>query len=494
MNQLLANLASWRPIRALVVGDFMLDQLIYGDAERLTGDAPVPILAARKTEQLPGGAANVCADLVAMHAHVTAFGVVGDDHDGGLLRKALTDGGIDTAGLVADPARPTTVKRSLIGLAQHRHPQKMFRVDFESREPIAAPIVDQLLERFDAALAQGVDVVAIEDYAKGVCTEATCQAIIERCKRAGIPVIVDPAFIEDYTRYRGCTSITPNRSEAELATGISTDADANADHNAQLAQALMQQLDCENVILTLDKHGALLLERSKTPLAIPTVARQVYDVTGAGDMVLAALCAARANKLTWPDAVRFANAAAGLEVEVFGVKPMPFERIYQSILRQSGSVIGKRRTLEQALIEVKAARREGHTIVFTNGCFDILHAGHIRLLREARKFGDLLVVGLNTDASVQRLKGDDRPVHNEDDRAAVLSELEAVALVVLFDEDTPTKLIETLQPNVLVKGGDYTKDKVIGHDLVQQWGGRVELVPVLEGRSTTGAIEKVRAK
>ena len=206
------------------------------------------------------------------------------------------------------------------------------------------------------------------------------------------------------------------------------------------------------------------------------------------------LCAARANKLTWPDAVRFANAAAGLEVEVFGVKPMPFERIYQSILRQSGSVIGKRRTLEQALIEVKAARREGHTIVFTNGCFDILHAGHIRLLREARKFGDLLVVGLNTDASVQRLKGDDRPVHNEDDRAAVLSELEAVALVVLFDEDTPTKLIETLQPNVLVKGGDYTKDKVIGHDLVQQWGGRVELVPVLEGRSTTGAIEKVRAK
>lgn len=494
MNQLLANLASWRPVRALVVGDFMLDQLVYGDAERLTGDAPVPILAARRTDQLPGGAANVCADLVAMHAHVTAFGVTGDDHEGVLLRTALASGGIDTSGLVTDPARPTTVKRSLIGLAQHRHPQKMFRVDFESREPLPTTIVAQLLARFDQALADGVDVVAIEDYAKGVCTESTCQAIIERCRRARVPVIVDPAAIESYARYRGCTSITPNRSEAELATGIDTHAEADADHNARLATALMEQLACETVVLTLDKHGALLLEQGKAPLAIPTVARQVYDVTGAGDMVLAALCAARGNQLTWPDAVRFANAAAGLEVEVFGVKPMPFERIYQSILRQSGSVIGKRRTLEQALIEVKAARREGHTIVFTNGCFDILHAGHIRLLREARQFGDLLVVGLNSDDSVRRLKGADRPIHNEDDRAAILSELEAVALVVIFGEDTPTRLIDTLRPDVLVKGGDYTKDKVVGHELVEQWGGRVELVPTLEGRSTTGAINKVRSR
>ncbi len=494
MNTLLDKLAIWRPIRALVVGDFMLDQLVYGDAERLTGDAPVPILAARRTEQLPGGAANVCADLIAMHATVTAFGVLGDDPDGALLRAALEDGGIDTAGLVTDSARPTTVKRSLIGLAQHRHPQKMFRVDFESREPLPPLIVEQLLTRLDVALAKGVDVVAIEDYAKGVCTEAICQAIIARCKDVGVPVLVDPATLDSFARYRGCTAITPNRTEAERATGLDTHADANADHNAELATALMAELECESVVLTLDKHGALLLQRDSPPLVVPTVARQVYDVTGAGDMILAALCAARAHEMPWPDAVRFANAAAGLEVEVFGVKPMPFERIYQSILRQSGSVIGKRRTLDQALIEVNAARREGHTVVFTNGCFDILHAGHIRLLRAARECGDLLIVGLNSDASVRTLKGDDRPVHNEDDRAAILSELEAVALVVIFDEDTPINLINALRPDVLVKGGDYTKDKVVGADLIKQWGGRVELVPVLEGRSTTGAIEKVRSR
>ena len=496
VDELLNKLAHWKPIRALVVGDFMLDQLVYGDAERLTNDAPVPVLTARRTVETPGGAANVCMDLVAMHAEVRCFGVMGDDREADLLSKALADSAIDTAGLVRDPSRPTTVKRNLIGLAQHRHPQKMFRVDFESRQPLADDVVDRIVEAFTAALPEA-DVVAIEDYNKGVCCPNLCRRVIEAAREAGKPILIDPASIDDYARYTGCTAITPNRTEAERATGLTTLTEGNTDeraaHNAALAKRLASQLDCEAVVLTLDRDGALLLERDAEPCAVPTIARQVYDVTGAGDMVLAALMAARANGIDWADSVRFANAAAGLEVEVFGVQPIPFERIYHAVLVQAKDLIGKRRTLDEARIEIEAARREGKKIVFTNGCFDIIHAGHISLLRKAREHGDLLVVGLNSDASVQRLKGPERPVHDEDDRVTVLSELESVAVVVVFEDDTPLKLIETLRPDVLVKGADYTKDQVVGGDIVESYGGEIALVDLLAGRSTTGAIERIRS-
>lgn len=492
MSELLTKLANWKTFTALVVGDVMLDQHVYGDAERLTNDAPVPILHAKRTEQLPGGAANVCMDLVAMHARVKIFAVTGEDPEATTLDRALQRAGIDTHGLVRDPSRPTTVKRSLIGLAQHRHPQKMFRVDFESTEPPPTSVLEELLRRFDEALPTA-DVVAIEDYNKGVCSEQLCRAVIERCRRAGKPVLVDPARLTDYSRYARCTAITPNRTEAEVATGLRTDHNADPAHNAELARALQTTLQAEAIVLTLDRHGALLLERDSEPLAIPTVARQVYDVTGAGDMVLAALMAARANNIDWPDAVRFANAAAGLEVEVFGVQPIPLERIHQSILSQSRSHIGKGRTLEEAIIEVAAARREGKRIVFTNGVFDLLHAGHIKLLRGAAEFGDFLVVGVNSDASTRRLKGPERPVNNQDDRVYVLSELESVDVLIVFEEDTPTRLIEAIRPDVLVKGGDYTKERVVGAGMVEAWGGRVELIEVAEGRSTTGAIARIRA-
>lgn len=496
MDELLTKLANWKPIRALVVGDFMLDQLVYGDAERLTNDAPVPVLTARRTVETPGGAANVCMDLVAMHAQVRCFGVMGDDREADLLVKVLRESGVETDGLVRDPLRPTTVKRNLIGLAQHRHPQKMFRVDFESRQPLPDEVVDRIVEAFRDALP-AADVVAIEDYNKGVCCPNLCRRVIDAAREAGVPILIDPASIDDYDKYAGCTAITPNRTEAERATGLSTLTEGNTDdraaHNAALAKRLSSQLDCEAVVLTLDRDGALLLERGNEPCAVPTIARQVYDVTGAGDMVLAALMAARANGIEWSDSVRFANAAAGLEVEVFGVQPIPFERIYHQVLVHARELIGKRRTLEEARIEIEAARREGKKIVFTNGCFDIIHAGHIALLRKAREHGDLLVIGLNSDDSVRRLKGPERPVHHEDDRVTVMSELESVGIVIVFDEDTPLRLIEALKPDVLVKGADYTKSQVVGADIVESYGGEVALVELLEGRSTTGAIQRIRS-
>jgi len=491
VDRLLEHLADWKPFRALVVGDFMLDQLLKGHAERLSADAPVPVLDVRSSEETPGGAANLCLDLAAMRGSVVAFGVVGEDHEGGLLRVALGRAGIEAKGLIADATRPTTVKRNLIGLAQARHPQKMFRVDFESREPIASDVMGKLLAAFDAELAS-CDVVCLEDYGKGVCTPDLCREVIDRARAAGKAVLVDPASISDYTKYRGATMITPNRSEGELATGMRTCDGASPEHNGELAARLLDELDLDAVVLTLDRHGALLLERGGTPEPIPTVVREVYDVTGAGDMMLAGLAAGRANGMKWPDAVRFANAAAGLEVEVFGVMPMPLERIHHEILVRHGRLDGKLRTPEQLDLELRFRREQGQRIVFTNGCFDVLHAGHVSLLERARAQGDFLVVGLNSDASVRAIKGADRPINSERDRAIVLGALEAVGAVVVFDEDTPVELIGRVRPDVHVKGADYEGKDIPERPVVESYGGRVELLELVPGKSTTGTIEKMR--
>lgn len=494
MSQLLDTLAAWRPFKALVIGDFMLDQLVYGNADRFSPEAPVPILHVQRTEDRPGGAANVCLDLVAMRGEVHGFGVVGDDREADLLRSALAAAGVRADGLVADPARPTTVKRSLIGLAQHRHQQKMFRVDYESRAPLPAAAVEEILARFARELP-GASVVCIEDYNKGVCTRDLCQEVIRLARIAGVQVLVDPAAIEDYSRYAGASTITPNRTEAMLATGDELPDDASAPDFAPIAERLVAELGLDAAAITLDRHGALLLERGGEALHLPTYARAVYDVTGAGDMVLAALAAGRANGLGWPDAVRLANAAAGLEVEVFGVVPMPIEKIHREVLLRERALPGKLRTLEQLQVEVAAARNEGRRVVFTNGCFDILHAGHLSLLERAAALGDFLIVGLNSDDSVRRLKGHkdpSRPINNEHDRAVVLGGLACVGAVTIFDDDTPERLIRAVRPDVLVKGAEYRIDQVPGAKFVLEQGGRVELLPMVEGRSTTGAVMRIR--
>ncbi|MBZ0171184.1 MAG: D-glycero-beta-D-manno-heptose 1-phosphate adenylyltransferase, partial [Phycisphaerales bacterium] len=328
---------------------------------------------------------------------------------------------------------------------------------------------------------------------KGVCGERLCQAVVAMAKEAGKPVMVDPALIADYSKYRGATMITPNRTEAELATGLRTHHAADSGHNAELAHAMLNSLDLDAVVLTLDRHGALLLERGDTePMAVPTVARDVYDVTGAGDMMLAAIAAARANGIDWGGAVRLANAAAGIEVEVFGVVPIPFERIHAELLKHHTGGAGALRTLDQLLVELAAVRSSGNTVVFTNGCFDVLHAGHVQMLKEAADQGDYLVVGLNNDDSVRRLKGEGRPINNVADRARVLGALRAVDAVVSFGEDTPERLLRAIRPDVLVKGGDYTEDEVVGREIVEESGGRAMVVGHVRGKSTTELFERVR--
>ncbi|MAY74214.1 MAG: D-glycero-beta-D-manno-heptose 1-phosphate adenylyltransferase [Phycisphaerae bacterium] len=497
MDDLRRALTDWKPFDVIVVGDFMLDELVHGDAGRLSADAPVPVLDVASIESRPGGAANLCLDLAAMKGKVTAIGVTGDDIEAKKLRAVLASKGVITTGLVVDESRPTTVKRSLIGLAQGRHPQKMFRVDVESREPIADEIERAVVERLTDALRPNV-VVCIEDYGKGVCTERLCQRVIALATEAGAPVLVDPAARVDFGRYRGATAITPNRTEAEHATGLAThegDDEGMLDHNTKLAHAMLSTLDLDAVVLTLDRHGALLLEReASTAIHVPTVAREVYDVTGAGDMMLAGLAAGLANGMSWRLATELANIAAGLEVEQFGVMPIPIERIHYEVIRNRSQTdpSDRLRTLEEARVEIAATRAVGKRVVFTNGCFDVLHAGHVTLLEKARSLGDHLVVGLNSDASVTRLKGEGRPVTPESDRAKLLAALRSVDTVVLFEDDTPIKLIEALKPDVLVKGADYTRETVVGADVVASYGGRVELVDLVEGRSTTSIIDRVR--
>lgn len=491
MDDLLRGLSEWKPFTALVVGDFMLDQHIYGDAERLSPDAPVPILHARRTENRAGGAANVCLDLAALRGGVMAFGVVGEDSHARTLLAELNAKGIRTDGFVVDESRPTTVKQNLVGLAQARHPQKMFRVDFESREPLPSGAVEKLASAVEAALV-GVDVVCIEDYAKGVCTPELCERVIAAARSAGKPVFVDPARGVDYAKYRGASAITPNRTEAEEATGLTNSGDGGVEAAEPLARTLLDRLELEACVLTLDRHGALLLVRGEPPVGVPTQARQVYDVTGAGDMFLAGLAAARVNGLSWEDSTRFANAAAGLEVEIFGVEPIPLDRIHHSLLMLGTARDGKVRSWEQARIEASALRAQGKRIVFTNGCFDVLHLGHVSLLERAASLGDHLFIGLNDDASVRRLKGPERPVNEQSDRARVLGALGCVGSIVLFGEDTPERVIETIRPDVLAKGADYSKDRVVGADFVESLGGRVEIIPLVQGRSTTGMIQKMK--
>lgn len=493
-ERILARLSAWRPSKVMVIGDYMLDQHVYGAAERLSPDAPVPVLMAgdpRDIKETPGGASNVASCLRALEAEVLCFGVIGGDPEGDSLKRHLVELGCDVQGMIVDPSRPTTVKRSLIGLAQHRHPQKMFRLDFESREPLGRAVSERLLGSMLAAL-RSVDVVCIEDYNKGVCSSTVCQAVIAQARSLGIPVLVDPAAIEDYGRYRGATAITPNRSEAELATGMAMPLDASVEHNARLAARLLGDGHLDAVVLTLDRHGSLLLERNGEPLHVPTVARKVYDVTGAGDMILAALAAARANHFAWDEAVAFANAAAGLEVEVFGAQPIPLSSVRRSILALAGHATGKSRSMGDLLVELAVHRDAGHRIVLTNGCFDVIHAGHVAYLREARQQGDVLVVGVNSDEEVRRQKGIGRPIYSEQDRLEILAELHCVDYLVVFREPTAHELLKAVRPHVYVKGGDYRPEQVNEFDLVRELGLEMRLLAHRPGLGSSSIVDRIR--
>lgn len=472
--------------RVLLVGDLMLDRYIFGNADRLSPEAPVPVLHYQKEEYRLGGAGSVAADLAALGAHVMVVGVLGQDEASKHVRRLLKEWNIDGSGIVEVANRPTVTKLRLVGSAQHRNPQQLIRLDTESSSPLTQEVIDQIVHCIDSRLADA-DIVCIEDYNKGTVIDVARQAI-QMARARGLCVIVDPANGVDYRKYFQATALKLNRTEAERAAAVAA-LDENGTSPA--AEKLLKEHQLEAVIVTLDKHGAYLATASGERRHLKTRERQVFDVTGAGDMVLAMITVARAAGASWTDAVALGNIAGGLEVEKFGCVPITPQEIIHDLLSESRESLGKQRALEQLLPEVNRHRALGRKIVFTNGVFDIVHLGHIEYFQFAKRQGDILVVAVNTDASVRRLKGPKRPIIPEKDRLKLLEELQSIDYVLTFEQDTPIKLIEQIKPDVLVKGADYSKEKVVGWDIVEACGGRVELAPLVDGRSTSSVIQKI---
>ncbi|MSR32699.1 MAG: D-glycero-beta-D-manno-heptose 1-phosphate adenylyltransferase, partial [Gemmataceae bacterium] len=457
-------------------------------------EAPVILLRAEKKEERLGGAASVANMLRTLGARVRVAGVAGSDADGARLRGMLVDQGIDAEAVLVDAGRPTTVKERYIGKAAHRHPQQMMRVDYETREELPAAMENRLGE-FLLKQARDYDLVLVSDYDKGVCTPKLLGRVIAACQSAGVRIIADPIRGGDYRKYHGVSAMTPNRLEAGLATGRELNSAAEA---LAAAAVLRERLDMEASIITLDREGMALCHRDGRLRIHPTRPRQVYDITGAGDMVMAVLGLALASGADYSDAIRLANIAGGLEVEKIGVAPLSREEILADIPksypgRQVQETAGKLLPLDRLKQAVAESRAQGKRIVFTNGCFDLLHAGHVQYLQEARTQGDLLIVGLNSDESVKRLKGPTRPVNKAEARSLVLSALQCVDYLTVFDELTPLELIRAVRPEVLVKGADYQKDEVVGREFVESYGGRVHLALVRPGVSTTGILQRLEA-
>jgi len=461
----------------LVIGDLMIDHYLWGDAERISPEAPVQVVDIARETSVLGGAGNVVNNLVSLGAAVNVASVVGDDEIAKELTIMLKSIGAKTEGLITQNGRKTSKKSRVI--ASH---QQILRYDNESKETISAESVEKILKAIEKDLFL-IDMIILSDYGKGVVSEALSQAVITLANAKGIKVLVDPKGT-DYSKYRGAHMLTPNKKEASEATGIPIVDDASLE---RALLTLKEQCALERSMITLSEDGIAIYDGEVK--RFPTVAQEVFDVTGAGDTVIASIAFALSAGLSIEETARFSNLAAGVVVGKIGSATVTLDEIeiYESKLHQSSSDAHIKSFAEIDRI-VKRAKEHGQRVVFTNGCFDILHVGHVKYLQEAKSFGDILIVGLNSDASVRELKGPSRPVNTEDDRAYILAALDAVDYVVKFSEETPHDLIKMIAPDVLVKGGDYKGKKVVGTEFSKV----LKLVDFVNGKSTTKTIEKIQ--
>ncbi|HWB33464.1 MAG TPA: bifunctional D-glycero-beta-D-manno-heptose-7-phosphate kinase/D-glycero-beta-D-manno-heptose 1-phosphate adenylyltransferase HldE [Acidobacteriaceae bacterium] len=473
----------WRTKRLLVVGDVMLDRYIWGEVGRISPEAPVPVVRATHQSHQPGGAANVAMNIVKLGAQAEVIGFAGGDDDERLLAECLRANGV-TPGFVKCEGFPTITKLRILGGRQ-----QMLRLDSERPGARTAGDCERLAARVLERMA-GCDAIVLSDYAKGVLTPEVCQAVIGAARAKGIPVLVDPKSA-DFTRYRGATTICPNLGELAAATGQEA---RELDALLNAAEEMVRQFDLEFLTATLGEKGIALLRPGNRKLA-PAVARQVFDVSGAGDTVIATLALSLASGLRPETGVELANVAAGIVVGKVGTVPVEKHELLAALMPEIAlHAEDKVVTREELVQRASLWRAGGERIVFTNGCFDLLHIGHITVLEQARRFGDRLIVAINSDASVSGLKGPTRPIVKERERARVLAALAAVDAVVVFGEATPLDLIVASRPDVIVKGGDYDVDTVVGAKEVMSWGGQVKIVPTVEGFSTTGLIAKGAGK
>jgi len=487
-EKLLKTVTNLGSPKVLLVGDFMLDVYIYGDALRISPEAPVPVLKVCRTEYSCGGAGSVAADLAALGAVPFCLGIIGDDRNGEILKRKLMESGADVTCLFDVAGRPTISKQRLIGLAQHRHRQQLMRMDEESTEPLSDKLNEAVLQAYKDKLVK-VDIVCLQDYNKGLLSSRLCEQMIRLARQAGKMVLIDPSFISEYSRYEGATLIVPNRQETSKSVGFEIKSSEDA---AKAAKELAERLKLEAVIITLDKEGAYL-KTEKSGELIPTRARSVYDVSGAGDMVLATLATALAAGCDYKTAVQLSNITSGIEMEKFGAVPVTIEEIINEIISQDRGKSGKIRSSDSLVQERDWHRRQRQTVVFTNGCFDVVHRGHIEFLRFCKLQGDIVVVGLNSDSSSKAIKGPNRPINNQYDRAAVLAALETVDYITVFDEPEPLDLIKKVKPDILVKGQDWAQKGIVGREFVESYGGKVVLAPLVEGKSSSATIEKIKS-
>jgi D-beta-D-heptose 7-phosphate kinase/D-beta-D-heptose 1-phosphate adenosyltransferase len=468
-------------IRALVIGDLMLDEYLWGKTERISPEAPVQVVDISREDLRLGGAGNVINNLMTLGCQVHVAGVLGDDGDGRLLLRLLEEKSVGIRGVLMAPDRTTSRKTRILASNQ-----QMLRIDRESQNPIPAEMETRLADHVRSA-ADDFHVILVSDYLKGVLTEGLLKEIFAVGREKGIPVVVDPKG-NDFRKYRGATLLTPNRKEAQTASHIAIVDEASL---LRAGRSLARDLDLEALVLTRSEEGMTLFPRGGEEIHLPTEAREVYDVSGAGDTVLAMMGLGLAGELSLEAAARLANVAAGIVVGKVGTSTVSPGEILEVIGRrhQDTDLKIKDREVLAGILEME--REKGRTVVFTNGCFDLLHVGHVKYLQKARRLGDLLVLGLNSDESIRRLKGPRRPLINQDERAHILAALDCIDYLVIFDEDTPLELIEALRPKILVKGGDYSPEGVVGKDLVESFGGRVELIQFVDGKSTTNIIEKI---
>jgi len=465
----------------LILGDVMLDRYVSGTASRLSPEAPIPVLRPTTRRATLGGAANVALNIATLGGQASLVGVIGDDPEGSELTNLLGSSGI-VPHLIVAPGRPTTAKtRFMAGTHQ------LLRLDEESTAEVDAVTADHVLSAFTEAI-DAADIVVLSDYAKGVLSDAVLSGALERARAYGRVLIADPKRI-DFAAYRGATVLTPNEQEVRQATRIDAAEDAEA---VRAGQCALEDTGCQAVVVTRSAKGLTLVRRDAPALHLPTRAREVADVSGAGDTLVAALAVALGAGAALLEAAMLANVTAGISVGKPGTATVSQEELL-GVLHLEDLIASDRKIVDRAEATQRAAawRAQGRRVGFANGCFDLIHPGHIRLLSEARARCDRLIVALNTDASVKRLKGPTRPLQNETARATVMASLAPVDLVVLFDEDTPMQLIKALRPDVLVKGADYSIDQVVGADLVQSWGGTVLLVELQTGHSTTGTIRRM---
>ncbi len=476
-------LARIKSVNILVIGDVMLDRYLFGHSERISPEAPIPVVSVGREEFRLGGAANVANNLAAIGCKVQLVSVVGRDTDGDTLRRQSCQVGIDVRGLVTAEERMTTVKTRVIAGSQ-----QLLRIDQESTQDVTGEDARQLLAYVEEVLP-GINGVILSDYCKGVLTSNFLGQVLKKCQTCGCPVVVDPKRT-DWQAYAGATVLTPNLKELTQATGVKV---GSADSLIAAATIAMSFISTSALLVTRGKDGMTLFEEDLS-LDIAAENREVFDVSGAGDTVSAFIAAGLSCGLSLERSVKLANMAAGIAVSKIGTATVSGEELKLQAFKLRPADLeysGKLFERQDLAILLDDARKEGRRVVFTNGCFDLLHAGHVKYLQQAKQLGDLLVLGLNSDASVRRLKGEKRPLLAQNERAQLLSALDCIDYLCIFDDDTPYELIRLLRPQVLVKGGDYTDKEVVGRDLVESDGGQVVLIDMVAGRSTSHIIDEV---